>query len=184
MIFDTDDLWEGHDRLDLLQRLKDANPDFKLTAFAVPTRCSRQYIESLPDWIEVAVHGCDHGDPPTDGGESRDWTAGQMRWLIEQIEAASPRWVKGFKAPGWVISDGCYEALNEAGWWCADQFYNDTRRPAGLRIHRETEGDHVHTHVQNVCDNGLEETMPYLLDRVRNAESFQFVSEAVQPWRP
>jgi hypothetical protein len=184
LIFDTDDLWEGHDRMDLLYKLRAANPLFRMTAFAVPSRCSDAYIDSLPDWIEVVPHGWDHGDPPVDGGEWRDWSYDQMLDLIDEIEDRSPRWARGAKAPGWVISDGCLRALADCGWWVADQRYNDDRRPAGLRVHCEGEGEHVHTHVQNVCGNGLEETFPALLARVRRATSFELVSEVVRPWVP
>lgn len=181
-VFDVDDLYEGHDRMDLLAQLKEANPAFRVTAFAIPALCPDSYIEELPDWIEVVPHGRFHGDPPADGGECKNWSYGEMWDLIEHIEASSPRWARGFKAPGWVISNGCYVALDEAGWWLADQAYNDSRRPAGLRFHREGDGDHVHTHVQNVCGNGLEETFSQLLHRVRYADVFQLVSEVVVPW--
>lgn len=184
MIFDTDDLYEGHDRLDLLQALKDANPLFRMTAFAVPAMCRYAYLDSLPDWIEVVPHGLRHGDPPSDGGEWRDWTYDEMAEYIEMIEAGHPRWSYGAKAPGWVISQDCLQALADADWWVADQRYNDSRRPHGIRFHREGDGDHVHTHVQNVCGNGLEETFVYLLERVRRAESFELISEVVTPWVP
>ncbi len=183
MIFDTDDLYEGHDRMDLLLRLKEANPAFRMTAFAIPDLCSDEYIDSLPDFIEPVVHGWFHGDPPSDGGECRDWDAEEMGWLIEHMSHRTVRWAKGFKSPGWIISDGCYQALAEAGWWVADQRYNDHRRPDGLLIHCEGEGDHVHTHVQDVCGNGLQETWPAILDRVRAAESFELISEVVHPWK-
>ncbi len=185
MIFDTDDLYRGHDRIDLLHRLKEANPAFRMTAFAIPALCPDEYIESLPEWIEVVPHGWAHGDPPSDGGECKGWKYDRMVDLIDEIELVrSPRWARGFKAPGWVISDGCLRALADFGWWCADQFYNDDRRPLGLRIHREGEGDHIHTHVQDVCGNGLNETFSRLLHEVRNAESFDLISEVVQPWVP
>lgn len=180
MIFDTDDLYPGHDRLDLLQQLKDANPLFRMTTFAIPALCPDEYVDGLPEWIEVVPHGWRHGDPPTDGGECRNWDRTDMGLVIAWIEeGATPRWQRGFKAPGWIISDGCYEALDEAGWWVADQSYNDQRRPESLAVHREGDGDHVHTHVQNVCGNGLEETFPQLLERVRSAESFDLISEVV-----
>lgn len=181
MIFDTDDLYPGHDRLDLLVELKAANPLFRMTAFAVTSLCDNAYIEQLPDWIEVVPHGWRHGDPPADGGECKLWDRRDMDLVIGWVEDASPRWQHGFKAPGWIISDGCYQALNEAGWWVADQTYNDGRRPPGLRVHREGDGDHVHTHVQNVCGNGLQETFPTLLERVRAAESFDLISEIAAP---
>jgi len=182
VIFDTDDLYEGHDRLDLLGALKDANPLFRMTAFAIPALCTDEYVESLPEWIEVVPHGWQHGDPPSDGGECRDWTADRMRELIATIEARSDRWVRGFKAPGWVISTDCYAPLLKAGWWIADQPYNDDRRPEGLHTHRLGDGDHVHTHVQDWGSNGLQESWPYLLDRVTRATSFELISEAVRPW--
>lgn len=181
MIFDTDDLYQGHDRLDLLQQLKDTNPAFRMTAFAIPIS-SDTYIESLPNWVEVVPHGWTHGDPPADGGECRDWTYDQTREYIDMIGNRSPRWARGFKAPGWVISTDAMQAFADCGWWLADQHYNDHRRPNGLRVHCEGDGDHLHTHVQNVCGNGLEELFPMLLDRVNRAESFELISEVVQSW--
>jgi hypothetical protein len=184
VIFDSDDLYEGHDRLDLLWRLKEANPAFRMTAFAVTYQCPDDYLEALPDWIEVVPHGFFHGDPPLDGGECAHWGEVQMEALIGVVEHASDRWARGFKAPGWVISDDCYPVLRDHGWWLADQRYNDGRRPAGLRVHCEGDGDHVHTHIQDVCGNGLAETFPALLERVRSARTFELVSESVYPWLP
>jgi hypothetical protein len=181
VIFDSDDLYEGHDRMDLLEKLHDANPLFRMTAFAIPAKCPRTYLDSLPDWIETVPHGWLHGDPPVDGGECRDWNYDQMTQVLDQLEN-NRRWTRGFKAPGWQISDECYEALEDYGWWVADQPYNDERRPEGLRVHRLGDGDHIHSHVQNVCGNGLEETWDYLVERVTNAESFEFISEVVQPF--
>ena len=172
MIFDTDDLYEGHDRLDLLRDLRAANPAFRMTAFCVTGRCSDEYLETLPEWIECVPHGWLHPHPR----EAESWTYEQA---MEVLRGKPSRMVAGWKSPGWQISDATYDALLELGWWVADQHYNDHRRPAGLRYHCEGDGDHVHTHVQNVCGNGLEETFPYLLDRVRQAESFELISEVV-----
>lgn len=184
MIFDTDDLYEGHDRLDLLHQLKDANPLFRMTAFTIPSLASDDYVESLPAWIEVVPHGDLHGDPPTDGGEWKNWSYERTWEFIYTIQARSPRWQRGAKAPGWQISDEALEAFADAEWWVADQSYNDGRRPYGLRVHREGDGDHLHTHVQNVCGNGLEEIWPQIVARVTAAKSFQLVSECVSPWIP
>ena len=178
MIFDTDDLHEGHDRLDLLLRLKEANPLFRMTAFAVPRLGSDAYWESLPDWIELAMHGEYHGGPGCpDPREAEHWS---YEKATEVLLAKPARMVRVWKSPGWQISDGTYEALYDLGWAVADQHYNDHRRPIGLPVHCEGDGDHVHTHCHNVCGNGLEETFPYLLDRVRNATSFELISEVVR----
>jgi hypothetical protein len=157
MIFDSDDLYEGHDRMDLLEQLHAANPLFRMTAFAIPAKC-----------------------PPIDGGECRDWNYDQMTQVLDQLEK-NRRWTRGFKAPGWIISDECYEALEDYGWWVADQPYNDERRPEGLRVHRLDDGDHVHTHIQDWGSNGLNESWDYLVERVTMARSFELISEVVQP---
>jgi hypothetical protein len=184
VIFDTDDLYQGHDRLDLLHALHDANPKFRVTAFAVPALSPDEYVESLPAWIQVVPHGWEHGDPPADGGECKAWSYERMWELIYRIEASSKRWARGFKAPGWQISTDAMFALVDAEWWLADQRYNDERRPLELRIHCEGDGDHVHSHVQNVCGNGLEECFPKYLDLVKKADTFEWISEVVEAWDP
>ena len=177
MIFDTDDLYEGHDRLDLLLRLKDANPAFRMTAFAIPALGDDDYYNSLPEWIEVAMHGWAHPHPR----EAEDWSYEQA---VDVLLGKPNRFVKVWKSPGWQISDGTYQACDVLGWVVADQSYNDHRRPVGLRYHCEGEFDHVHTHVQDWGSNGLNEQWDYLLERVANATSFELISEVARPWRP
>lgn len=186
MIVDFDDFAQDNHRLDLLHRLKEANPLFRCTLFAVPGQGSWQFWEQVPRWCELAVHGWEHPDPR----ECETWTKERMLRLMD-AQIVQANFVRGFKAPGWQISDGCYEALAERGWWVADQPYNNDRRPKGLRVHLLSETassggdpDHWHGHIQNVMGNGLEETWDVLLGRVAKADSFQLVSEAVQPWNP
>ena len=173
LVVDFDDFHEANHRLDLLHRLKQERPDFRCTLFAIPGLGSDEFWASVPDWCELAVHGWLHPSPH----ECQDWTADRMRSLIAEKPA---QFVDGFKAPGWQISDGCYEALLEAGWWLADQHYNDHRRPAGIRVHCEGDDDHWHGHIQNVCGNGLEERWDELVERIRCADSFEFVGEAAR----
>jgi hypothetical protein len=182
VIVDFDDFHEGNHRLDLLQLLRGANPSFVCTMFAPPALGSVRFWESLPAWIELAVHGWDHGGPSC--GDPREAEGWSYERAMEVLTGAPSCFVDGFKAPGWQISDGTYEALAGLGWWVADQPYNDGRRPAELRVHRLGDGDHWHGHIQNVCGNGLAETFDRLLGRVERATEFQFVSEVVAPGRP
>ena len=176
MIVDFDDFHQENHRLDLLHKLHAANPRFRCTLFAVPALGTPAFWDSLPTWCELAVHGWRHPDPY----ECRDWTAPRMRQLMHEPVVVC-YFARGFKAPGWQISDGCYEALLEEGWWVADQHLEDDRRPAGLPTYFYEDGeDRWHGHIQNVCGNGLEERWEELLERVRRAEDFQFVSEAVR----
>lgn len=178
LIVDLDDFHEDNHRLDLLHELRQVNPAFRCTLFAVPGLGSDEFWASVPRWCELAVHGWLHPDPY----ECADWTAERMRQLID--EPIVRRWfTAGFKAPGWQISDGCYDALSNAAtwddpWWIADQHYNDHRRPRNLRHHCEGDGNHWHGHIQNVCGNGLEERWEELVDTVRAATHFRLISES------
>lgn len=175
MVFDWDDFHESNHRYDLLERLKAANPAFRCTLFAVPGLGSPEFWEAVPDWCELAVHGWLHPHPR----EAENWTREQT---IDVLLSAHPRFVEGFKAPGWQISDGTYAALLELGWWVADHPESADRRPEGLRYHQLGQGDHWHGHIQNDCGNGLEETFNHVLRLVENAEGFELISEVVQPW--
>lgn len=169
--FDFDDHHPGNDAMFWMHRLKETNPAFRATLFAIPGLGASEFWETHPDWIELAVHGWKHPD----SYECSDWTYDRM----EQAILGKPeRFVDGFKAPGWQISDACYAALRDHGWWVADQHLEDERRPAGLRTYFYEDGG-WHGHVQNVCGNGIEETWGELVDRVAATQVFRFVSESV-----
>ena len=175
MIFDTDDMWDGNHRLDLLWQLKLANPKFRMTAFCVPGLCTSRFLATLPDWIEVAAHGWRHGGTDlSDPRECEDWSKEDTENVLDSLHA---RFIPLWKSPGWQISDGTYAALAERDWMVADQHYNDGRRPKSLRVHCEGDGDHVHTHVQDVCGNGLAEIFDSLLVLVKRADTFATISE-------
>ncbi len=183
MIFDLDDLCTDADSgaaLGLLYQLKAMRPDFKATLFAIPGRCLPILFDTMADWLELAVHGWMHPDPH----ECQDWSRERMLRLMDEF-VVKDWFVQGFKAPGWQISDGCYEALLERDWWVADQPYNDARRPLGLRCHLLGSPDHWHGHVNGVgVDNGIRDTWGEVQELVREAESFEFMSEVVAPWIP
>lgn len=174
LTFDFDDYHEHNHRLDLLHKLKEINPGFRCTVFAVPGLGSDEFWNMTPDWIELAVHGWLHPDPY----ECATWNAPRMRRLMDE-PVVMRYFVRGFKAPGWQISDDCYRVLEERGWWVADQHLEDHRRPPGLRTYLYEDGG-WHGHIQNVCGNGLQETWGELCGRVRNAGSFEFASEAAR----
>lgn len=174
MIVDFDDMHDSNHRLDLLQQLHEINPAFKATVFVIPALTSDRFLDELPDWLEAVPHGWLHPHPR----EAEDWTYEHASRVLDSCD--HPRFVHGWKSPGWQISDGTYEALVERDWWVADQPYNDHRRPDGLRVHRLGDGDHWHGHIQDVCGNGIEETWNQLCDTVKTCGRFELASEAAR----
>jgi hypothetical protein len=176
VIIDFDDFYPGNTGFEWLYRLKEANPLFKATLFAVPGLGSQDFWDSIPDWLELAMHGWLHPHPT----ECIDWSYEEASATFDKIPYHF-KW--GWKSPGWQISDGTYQALLERDWWVADKAYNNHRRPQGLRHHLDGEPidglEHWHGHIQNVCGNGLEETFHELLPKVEAAKEFRFISEVV-----
>lgn len=193
MIVDLDDFGanhvisdqcQSHDCRDLLDKLHYANPKFKVTLFAIPAEMTIEMLDwcrANKTWVELAVHGWKH----TDNYEASKWDENTMLGVINH-PLVQEYFVKGFKAPGWQISDGCYEALLEGDWWVADQAYNNDRRLAELRAYVNYDGkffvandqvDAWHGHTWNCMGNGIEETFPQLLEKVKQATDFQFISE-------
>ena len=174
MVFDWDDFHEHNHKYERLWALKELRADFRCTMFAVPGLGSEEFWAAVPDWIELAVHGWMHPDPY----ECAVWSYGRMGALLDE-PVVERFFVEGFKAPGWQISDDCYQVLRDRGWWVADQHLEDHRRPAGLHAYFYEDG-HWHGHIQDVCGNGLEETWAQVVDLVRHAPSFEFASEVAE----
>lgn len=178
LVVDFDDYCPEHDCLPLLRGLKEANPLFRCTLFAVPGLGDARFWEYVPSWCQLAVHGWLHPDPY----ECSEWTYERMG---DAMRRKPGRFVRGWRSPGWQTSDGVYKALLDHGWWIADQHLEDHRRPEGLRTYfHEDSPDRWHGHCHDVCGNGIEETWDELLERVTAATHFRFVSERVAPWRP
>lgn len=182
MVVDFDDFREHENRFNLLERLREINPAFRCTLFAIPTQGSAAFWASVPDWCELAMHGWSHPHPQ----ECAGWS---YERALEALDNRPPGFAEGFKAPGWQMSDGTYYALVERGFWLADHWENNHRRPKGIRCHvismaaaRLEDPDHWHGHIDNVCGNGIEETWDALAQRVSEADHFEFVSEVVEPW--
>lgn len=198
MIFEWDDFGadhvisdqcQSHDCRDQLVRLKELNPDFKATLFAIPAEMTmelQQWCANNSSWIELAVHGFLHSS----NYECEKWTMEQMDSAMS-IVAQMGCFTKVFRAPGWQISDEVLYWLKKHDWIVADQGYNDDRRPKGLRAYINYDGNFgatgipgspvavevYHGHTWNVGWNGIYEDYDKVESLVREAESFQFVSE-------
>lgn len=179
LIIDLDDFSSSNSKLDLLDRLYDINKNLKLTLFTVPFETPYSWLDDVAKkrpWIQFAVHGYTHATPR----ECLVWDTFSMKNVMRHIH---PPYSHVFKAPGWNLSDACYDVLTETGWILADHPKNAERRQAwvrkGLKIYDFMEHglNAMHGHMQNVCHNGLEEYFKVYEDRVRREHDFRWISE-------
>lgn len=200
MIVDFDDQGSDHVISDMcrsadargwLDKLHYANLNFKVTLFAIPGEMTSEqlrWFEANKGWCELAFHGFYH----TSNYECEKMTYEEFEEAMSEFDGfvGEGLFTKGFKAPGWQISDGVYNWLTDNGWWVADQAYNNHRRPDGIPAYVNQNGqfssviggvwlDHEawHGHTWNCVGNGIEETFEHVKQLVQEAESFQFVSE-------
>lgn len=186
-IIDSDDLSDEYDPYDMLVDVKSRFPKFKITLFAIPTKCSPALIKKYDelDWVELAVHGYTH-DPNTEF-QNATYEETDMKMLAGFVKLGA-RAVKLFKAPGWQISDPTLQWLKDNDWAVMDQYYNNERRPEGLKTlvyadnPKEDGGafNVLHTHTWDCCDNDIHKMLQH---PPFDAETeFLFVSEAAKPW--
>ena len=128
---DLHDFSALNNRMELLFRLKEHFPGFKVSLFTVPNDMksdwgfyllrekSLKIIRENLDWMQLIPHGLTHA-----GSEMRncDYNTFKLK-VMPKIKQAFDRdglpFVKGFCAPHWKWSQGVVKALDEAGWWGA-----------------------------------------------------------------
>lgn len=187
LVFDSDDfganhvisdMCQSHDCRDMLEKFKEINPKFKATLFAIPGEMTVELIEWSAinrDWIELAWHGFFHRD---------NYECEKMEYMEfdAKMKSVEQLWgqffVKGFKAPGWQISDSIYNWLRDHGYWVADQEYNDKRRPKNLPVYKVGDNS-IHTHTWDCVGNGIYELSDEISKKIKD-KKFKFVSEVVR----
>lgn len=202
IVFDSDDfganyiisdMCQSHDCRDQLDKFHLSNPNFKATLFAIPGYMTPEMLEwchANKSWIELAVHGFFHRS----NYECEKMTYEEMAWQMERFKPMiETNFVKGFKAPGWQISDACFEWLYDNRWWVADQAYNNERRQKELPAYINNEGQFyvsrqtsaglhingVHTHTWNCVGNGVYELENQIIEQIKNETDFKFISEVL-----
>ena len=149
VVFDLDDFQLSVEDISLgyLFYLKGEYPKFKVTLFTIPGRCTQKFLDEVckHDWIQLAVHGWRHGT----NYECAEWTEKECHAALDRAEAFEV-FTTGFKAPGWQISDECYEALLKRGYWVADQGYNNDRRPVELPAYLLSHPWCIHGHTWDI----------------------------------
>ena len=155
---DFDDFNESNHRLDLLEKLHEKLPGFKVTLFTIPEPNTVGFLLKVADldWVQMVPHGWRHSFL-----ECAGWSKERALTYLNMCDDLRV-FKKGFKAPYWETSNGLYEALLEKKYWIADHDRNDGIRPGDLPVYKVGVNS-SHGHIQDVCGNGLEETFDKLL---------------------
>lgn len=176
------DDWSGvNSNFGILEKFKEHYPDFKVTMFTVPweIRFGGSFENSAPitqarfkpfvdainecDWIDVALHGLTHA--PLEFSDL-SYEAARKRIIVGMKmfkNVGIKNFVKIFKAPQWQISDEARTAARDLGFMVVeDQYYNwnlanDEPNKGAMEPYI------MHGHVQDVCENGMAETMHRIL---------------------
>jgi hypothetical protein len=164
----------------MLTLFKEVQPKFKATLFSIPGEMTPELLTwafDNQDWVELAVHGFFH----TSNYECEKLTYEEFdEWMNSPIlSTALSGMVKGFKAPGWQISNDIYRWLADNGYWVADQAYNDPRRPKNLPVYK-VGSETIHTHTWDCVGNGVYELKDRIIDRITRYNDYKFISEVVR----
>lgn len=129
---DLHDFSVVNNRLELLLKLKEHFPDFKVSLFTVPLDTetnwgafrireeSLQRIKDCLDWIQIIPHGLNHNSSrEMDGCDYHLFKDKIIPQIKEAFDKDRLPFVKGFCAPHWRWSEGVVRALDEEGWWGA-----------------------------------------------------------------
>jgi len=191
-----DDFQPLNHRLDILDKLRDRYPDFKVTMFTIPwdiryetdkggipisrekfipwVNAVRHGVEK--GWLEIAVHGLTHGPNEFNGIEAKLAKA-KIMFAEKFFEDTKIPYVKIFKAPFWQLSSEGKKAIEECGYKVVeDHYYN-----WNIKDDFPVEHDNVigHGHVQDVVGNGLNESLIRLV-QIPNEYKWKFISEAIK----
>ena len=126
-----DDFSVLNNRMDLLLKIKEHYPDFKVSLFTIPVDWrfeqkpearifrdkSLALIKENLDWMQIIPHGLTH--MPKEFEKCDYYTFRDL--VLPSIDEAFTKdglpYEKGFKAPYWLWNKKVVKALDEAGWW-------------------------------------------------------------------
>jgi hypothetical protein len=169
--------------MDTLKRLKERDPGFKVTLFAIPTRCSDgllQRYDKERDWIQLGVHGWRHARH-----ECLAWTSEETVEKLALAEHIYPEFVPVFKAPNWEICDEVYEGCKLRGFAVADHIRNIVIMPADMPHYvynvrlRNDRYQRLHGHIQPFMNTGLAEAYDSTWSKIKVGTPYLFVSDVI-----
>ena len=190
-----DDFSPLNHRFDVLEKLRLRYPELKVTMFTVCWDLRYEFEKGglainqerfIPwvnavrhavkdGWLEIAIHGLTHV-PHEFAGLEPKLAIGKVKFAEQFLEQTKIPYVKIFKPPYWEIKDSAKKALKKEGYKVVeDGYYN-----WNIKNSFPVELDQVigHGHVQNTCENGLEEALINLME-IPDDYEWKFISEVI-----
>lgn len=191
-----DDFSPTNSNFGILENFKEHYPNFKVTLFTVPweIRFGRSMKESTPitlkkfkpfvdainecDWIEIALHGLTHA--PVEFSElSYEATIKRIVIGMKMFENVGIKnFAKIFKAPQWEISREAEQAARDMGFIVVKDGYYNWNLAKDKPNADAVEPFIMHGHVQDDCDNGMQETQHRVMKLPVDTE-FMFLSDVL-----
>lgn len=127
-VIEADDFMPSIGVMDLLQEIKDHQPNFKITLFTIAhdigykkgtmdLKKAQQWARIINgyDWIEIACHGFDHREKEFLYLSYED-ALHRIKKIEWEFKKTGLKYVKVFRAPYWLASEGTYLALRRKGY--------------------------------------------------------------------
>jgi len=167
VFLDFDDFTFSPKQWALIFKLKQYFEKFKVNLFCIP-QASHNPIGADKNWGSFCLHGYKH-----EMNENVP-LAKLNQWPFEKI----------YKAPFWQLTDKMYQRLINAGWKVMLNSENSQENKKGIYFNwnLKNEPDLTkesligHGHIQNVCGNGLQESLVRIRLLPKDTE-FRFLSE-------
>jgi len=195
LCLDFDDFSPRNTNFGILEDLKEHYPGFKVTLFTVPWDVrwgeatpitEEKYkpfceaVKKAEGWIEIALHGLTHTVRTVRNSaeyELLDYERAKKRTMIAEKMFINRgiSYAKIFKAPQWLLSAPAKKAVEDQGFTVVeDGYYNWNLKDKQPKLKKGVLVAHGHIH--NVCDNGLEDVAPKLMQLPTDTE-FIWLSE-------
>lgn len=192
-----------NNRLDLLLKIKEHYPDFKVSLFTIPYdyqtersvegRTLRdktlEKIKENLEWMQIIPHGLTHMPREFENCDKETF-----RMTLASIDEAFKHdglpYERGFCAPYWLWNQDVVDVLNERGWWGAV----DRNQPKMIRPDRYYIYSHsidqpfwganvdnlkLHGHIDGQSKNDLEGNFIKLFKLPSNTE-FCFITDFIE----
>ncbi len=175
-IVSFDDLYDGNDQWEQFLKLHDEIPELKVTFFVIASNLSYTFWKKINQpWCELVYHSDEHT------GNWLTWSKEEAKDRLQFHQYFN--FAKGFKAPGWKMTQNIADAINELGYWgCVCNGYEFginkkwiTERQGFLRTDSYFE---MYGHTQ---DRDLHDKLYQIKEIAQTNEvQFKFISEVVK----